>query len=445
MDARLPPRRRRLAPPAQLDRGVLATAARLRPTPRRCWSGSGPSGTTAPATSGGAGASTVRDRYRPVRPVARARLPRHVGKRPLPVPVRAGCRAARQSRRLPRVVPGDGGAGRARRPGSRLAAARRGAAPVRRRDGSDARSERSKARAEPSSRPRADSAASRLARRALTAWLHLLQPLARLRGRLGYGLTPWRRRGSGSPAAPWPVATALWRERWESPTATLAQLSRRLAATGAIVRSGGDFDRWDLEAWVGTLGAARLLVAIEEHGSGRQLVRLRAWPRGRPGWLAFGVGLALLAAGAAATGAVVAAALLAAAALGVIVRVALDCGERARRVRDALRPADVVAPCGRGPCPPRSTRRPSGPRSHVAAIPAAPVPRSPSPRRRRGPGDDRPRRRSRGAPTLAGEAPRRSRPGPAADVRGRREPSTVAARRRPVPTACSRGSRWGRS
>jgi hypothetical protein len=194
-------------------------------------------------------------------------------------------------------------------------------------------------------------AASRLACGALTAWLHLLQPLARLRGRLGYGLTPWRRRGVWPPAAPWPWATAVWRERWESPTTTLTQLSRRLAAAGAIVRSGGELDRWDLEAWVGTLGAARLLVAIEEHGSGRQLVRLRAWPRGRPGWLAVGASLALLAAGAAADGAVVAAAALAAATLGIIVRVGLDCGSALASVREALRPSEALAPLWPWPLP----------------------------------------------------------------------------------------------
>jgi GT2 family glycosyltransferase len=193
--------------------------------------------------------------------------------------------------------------------------------------------------------------AGRLARRTLTAWLHLLQPLARLRGRLGYGLTPWRGQGGRPRAAPWPRRAAAWQERWETPTATLAQLSRRLAAAGATVRPGGEFDRWDLEARVGTFGAARLLVAMEEHGSGRQLVRLRAWPRGRPGWLALGAGLALLAAGAAADGAPVAAAVLAAAALAVAGRVALDCGSALALVGDALRPAEAAAPLWPWPVP----------------------------------------------------------------------------------------------
>jgi hypothetical protein len=124
-----------------------------------------------------------------------------------------------------------------------------------------------------------------------------------------------------------------------------------LAAAGATVRPGGEFDRWDLEARVGTFGAARLLVAMEEHGSGRQLVRLRAWPRGRPGWLALGAGLALLAAGAAADGAAVAAAVLAAAALAVAGRVALDCGSALALVGDALRPAEAAAPLWPWPVP----------------------------------------------------------------------------------------------
>jgi hypothetical protein len=157
-------------------------------------------------------------------------------------------------------------------------------------------------------------------------------------------LTPWRRRETRTLAPPWPWRTALWRERWESSTATLEHLSRRLSATGATVRPGGDFDRWDLEARVGTLGSVRLLVAIEEHGAGRQLVRIRAWPRAGSGGLALGAGLILLAAGAAADGAAVAAALLVAAALGVIGRVALDCASGLAIVRDALQPAGVAAP-----------------------------------------------------------------------------------------------------
>jgi hypothetical protein len=51
-----------------------------------------------------------------------------------------------------------------------------------------------------------------------------------------------------------------------------------------LVLSGGDFDRWDLEVRSG-LAAARLLMAVEEHGQGSQMVRFRVWPRWSPGGL----------------------------------------------------------------------------------------------------------------------------------------------------------------
>jgi hypothetical protein len=42
---------------------------------------------------------------------------------------------------------------------------------------------------------------------------------------------------------------------------------------------GGDYDRWDLEVRRGILGGARTRLVAEEHGRGRQLVRVRVWPR----------------------------------------------------------------------------------------------------------------------------------------------------------------------
>ncbi|HEX8097933.1 MAG TPA: glycosyltransferase, partial [Pyrinomonadaceae bacterium] len=50
----------------------------------------------------------------------------------------------------------------------------------------------------------------------LTALLHTLQPLARLRGRLLHGLTPWRRRRGPYFSKPWAQAVAVWSERWRS-------------------------------------------------------------------------------------------------------------------------------------------------------------------------------------------------------------------------------------
>ena len=43
--------------------------------------------------------------------------------------------------------------------------------------------------------------------------------------------------------------------------------------------SGGDFDEWDLELRGGLIGGARTLMAIEEHGGGKQLLRFRVRPK----------------------------------------------------------------------------------------------------------------------------------------------------------------------
>src|SRR2546429_7854036 len=118
--------------------------------------------------------------------------------------------------------------------------------------------------------------------RGLTALLHLLQPLARLRGRLAGGLTLWRRGRMRGLAFPRPRTFRLWTEQWQAHEERLRSLKEALRANQAIVQAGGDYDRWDLEVRGGMFGATRVLVAVEEHGHGRQLLRLRPWPRGSP-------------------------------------------------------------------------------------------------------------------------------------------------------------------
>jgi O-antigen biosynthesis protein len=117
-----------------------------------------------------------------------------------------------------------------------------------------------------------------LARRGLTALLHLLQPAARLLGRLGEGLSPWRRWRLRGRARPLPCRARLWFEEWAPPEQRLARIERELRAAGARVSRGGEFARWDLQAAAGALGGVRLLAALEEHGEGRQQLRARVWP-----------------------------------------------------------------------------------------------------------------------------------------------------------------------
>jgi GT2 family glycosyltransferase len=171
----------------------------------------------------------------------------------------------------------------------------------------------------------AKSIGERAQRWLLTACLHLMQPLARLLGRLRHGLTPWRRRG-GAAIVPRPLERETWRETWHAPEQWLRDLEARLCDAGAPVRRGGDYERWDLETRVGTLGAARVRLGVEEHGAGRQMVRWRLWPRPSTPAVLAAVLLGLVALGAALDRAWLATALLGAAAGVLAWRVAVDCG-----------------------------------------------------------------------------------------------------------------------
>jgi glycosyltransferase involved in cell wall biosynthesis len=113
----------------------------------------------------------------------------------------------------------------------------------------------------------------------MTAVLHMLQPMARLTGRLRHGLTPWRRRGSPHSVVPVPREKVLWSERWYPLETVLKGLSVTLKEDGAIVDCGGDFDRWDLQVRGGLLASARIFSTVEEHGAGKQLFRFRLVPQ----------------------------------------------------------------------------------------------------------------------------------------------------------------------
>jgi hypothetical protein len=115
--------------------------------------------------------------------------------------------------------------------------------------------------------------------RALIALLHVVQPAARLRARLRHGLSPWRCRASARPRVPVRRTWAFWSPRWVDAQQRLRILERRIAAAQATVRRGGDYDGWDVEARMGIAARAQMLMGVEEHGGGAQLIRLRAVPR----------------------------------------------------------------------------------------------------------------------------------------------------------------------
>ena len=226
------------------------------------------------------------------------------GTGPVPVRLPARARDPRLAAADARVVPGDRGCWR----GLSLlgiavdAAAAGGAAAGRRR-----RRARLQGRARRRARERRVRRPARASASAgcgcAPALLYMLQPAARLAGRLRHGLSPWRRRSAPRLGLPDPAHDAAsGASAGARPTSACARLETALRRSGGVVFSGGDFERWDLHVRGGMLGSMRLRMAVEEHGGGRQLLRIRSWPRFSRIGAGVALGFAALAAGAALDG-----------------------------------------------------------------------------------------------------------------------------------------------
>ncbi len=172
--------------------------------------------------------------------------------------------------------------------------------------------------------------------RLLTAFLYLTQPLARLRGRLQSGLTPWRLRRTAGLALPLPRTAALWSERWLDLDQRLKAVEARLKMAGAATRRGDAFELFDLEVRGGLLGAVRLLVAAEDHAGGAQLIRFRWWPRCSYAGVTLAAVFAALVGGATLAQAWTAAVVLGVATAFLAVRMTLECAGASATIARAL-------------------------------------------------------------------------------------------------------------
>jgi O-antigen biosynthesis protein len=115
----------------------------------------------------------------------------------------------------------------------------------------------------------------------ITSFLHLMQPFARLIGRFANGLTPWRRRGSELFVMPFAKTVSYWSENWRDITERLSAVEKTLQSAGSIAQRNSDFDEgWDLQVRGGIFGNTRLLVLTEEHGQGKQVIRVRTFAKG---------------------------------------------------------------------------------------------------------------------------------------------------------------------
>ena len=127
--------------------------------------------------------------------------------------------------------------------------------------------------------------ADKLRRWGLTTFLHLMQPAARLYGRLRHGLTPWRHHGTGRLILPWQRNLSLWSEHWQSPRRRLEHIEGAIRGLGGMVLRGNDYDRWDLDIRGGLFGGVRVLSVTEEHGAGKQRFKCRLWPKCSLTWI----------------------------------------------------------------------------------------------------------------------------------------------------------------
>ena len=109
----------------------------------------------------------------------------------------------------------------------------------------------------------------------LIAILHFVQPIARLAGRIKYGLSPWRLRGRFRPALPGRREYLVWSESWRQPEHWLTRLYDLLISQKVPVMRGNEYDRWDLQVSTTLSTHGRLLMMIEEHGNGKQMLRFK--------------------------------------------------------------------------------------------------------------------------------------------------------------------------
>jgi hypothetical protein len=219
---------------------------------------------------------------------------------------------------------------------------------------------------------------SRVVYKATIAWLHVVQPLARMRGRLkGMWSLPQIVAPSDGSAQLWQASVpslgdarqsvrlmaglvdqrAFWSESWFAHTSMLSELAAVLRASRPTqvveLDDGWHADR-DLSLAVGHWGWLDLRVLVEEHAEGRCLVRVGTRFRFRPAGLAGGLALIAMASYGAVTTIdwPVAGASLVAISGAIVARAAWRTGRAVSVVRRAL--ARVSGAAGLLPLPVRS-------------------------------------------------------------------------------------------
>jgi hypothetical protein len=173
----------------------------------------------------------------------------------------------------------------------------------------------------------------------------LVQPFARLFGRIRHGIGPWSLSGIFSGPLRLTLHYEIWSEEWSAQEARIAALEQTLLSSRRTVVRGGDFDRWDLEIHGGLLGSARAIAMVEEHGAGKQFFKLKARPHVSGPVTGLFLFFVVLAAFASYDRAWAAAVPLALVAVGVGAFARADCGKAIMALRDGIDRIAKVARC----------------------------------------------------------------------------------------------------
>ncbi len=137
---------------------------------------------------------------------------------------------------------------------------------------------------------------------------------------------------------------SAWSEEWHDAATWLSDIESMLRERGAMVIRGGDFDRWDLELRRGLFASTKVMLAIEEHGGGRQLARLKMWPRFSPTAAIIASSSVLLAIFAANAREAIPAILFSGIFAGIVVRTLQESAGTMRETADALHSRETPAP-----------------------------------------------------------------------------------------------------
>jgi len=117
--------------------------------------------------------------------------------------------------------------------------------------------------------------------RLLIILLHMMQPIARLYGRFTNGLTPLRKRGVRlNLKNVFELKSRVyfhWSEDWRSAEDWILEIEKNLIHLRTRIKRGYDFDTWDLQVSNGLFSKSRSVLTIEEHGMGKQYLKLKCW------------------------------------------------------------------------------------------------------------------------------------------------------------------------